>query len=233
MRRCTPISFKPPKRNHVVFIKSKWWMARWNNKMLWMACCWLTVIESPSSILPSFAFLSPSLWFFPHIHHFQTLPGWKNWQSERLRSEERNRAGQDPARFKNTPCGNSKHALEHREHDLMLESNHSPTLGVQVSYSCSGPTKKDDTRADNVPWLAEAAARAQFPVKINIKSETLNQSIRWGNATSHHGWCTSEKSGKDLNEVVEECHMSDWCFHIISETTWFVKSKQKYWAKNV
>lgn len=142
MRRCTPISFKPPKCNHVVFIKSKWWMARWNNKMLWMACCWLTIIESPSSTLPSVAFLSLSLWLFPHIHHFQALPGWEDWQSERLRSEEGNRAGQDPVRFKNTPCGNNKHAPEHREHDLMLESNHRRTLGVQVSNSCSGPTRR-------------------------------------------------------------------------------------------
>lgn len=60
LKQCTPNQLKLPKCYHVNLIENKWRMACWNNKVVWMAWCWPTVTESPSSLL-SFS-LSLSLW---------------------------------------------------------------------------------------------------------------------------------------------------------------------------
>lgn len=161
MRRCTPISFKPPKCNHVVFIKSKWWMARWNNKMLWMACCWLTIIESPSSTLPSVAFLSLSL-----SGYFPTSTTFKPCQGERI-GRARDWGQRRETEQVRTQCASKTHLVGITNMPQSTESTTWCWRAITDEHLVSkSPTavldqqEGDDTRGNDVPWLTEPAARA-------------------------------------------------------------------------
>lgn len=125
-----------------------------------MACCWLTIIESPSSILPSFFFSLSST----------VSPTFKPCQGERIGSKmmkvkggKRSRAR--PIAFQKHTLWEYQHALEHGEPTRCWRAI---TARCMVSKS---PTallehKGDDTRMDDLPWLAGTAACIRFPVKV-------------------------------------------------------------------
>lgn len=183
----TPISFKPSKCNHVPYIRNKCWMARWNNKILRMACCWLTVIESPSSILPSFFLLT----FFHCIPHFQALPGWRDWQQDDEGQRRETEQGK-------TECVSKTHLVGistcpgARRTDPLLESHHSPSHGVQVSHSSSGAQRRWHTNG----WSSLARRNSSMHTVSSKGHKTVNQRIRDGNATNPLVWGNSHADVK-------------------------------------
>lgn len=193
-RQYSPISFKPSKCNHVPYIRNKCWMARWNNKILRMGCCWLTIIESPSSILPSFFsshFLSLILSLYPH---FQALPGRKDWQRDDGRSDEGNRAGQDWVHLKNTPCGNIYMPWSAENRPNAGEPSQPIAWCPSLSHSCSGAQRRWHTNG----WSSPARRNSSMHTVSSKGHETVNQRIRDGNATSPLVWGNSKMSRKDV-----------------------------------